>query len=133
VKDSEERHWQRLMRALRRTGAPVVPIRQWIPPKLPKRRGPRRIGRDVARWQPTLADALAPRGGAVRWSGSCRRCGVAWRGVVRDAGHPSAVLATLAVLRVPCPVCWALAWPALDQATRAGWSAVPSWLTPRWR
>ena len=121
------------MRALRRTGAPVVPIRQWIPPKLPKRRGLRRVQLDRVRKVPTLTAALQPRGGAVRWSGSCRRCGVVWRGVARNAGHPAAVAATLSILRVPCPVCWALAWPALDQATRDAWSAVPSWLWPRWR
>jgi hypothetical protein len=81
---------------------------------------------------PFLADALRSPG-QVRWLATCATCGVKWTGVVRDVQQPTAVLATLAVLRVPCPVCWALAWVEADQATRAAWSAVPSWLTPRWR
>ena len=80
---------------------------------------------------PSLEHALRqPR---IAWLARCPRCGVHWRGTIRDHGQDAAVLATLAVLRVPCPVCWALAWSSADQATRAAWSAVPSCIWPRWR
>jgi hypothetical protein len=70
---------------------------------------------------------------AVRWRARCARCGVSWRGAVLDTTQPAAVLATLAVMRVPCPVCWARTWASTDQATRDAWAAVDSWIVPRWR
>ena len=69
----------------------------------------------------------------IRWKARCHRCGVSWVGRVLDPSQPAAVLATLAVMRVPCPVCWARTWASTDQATRDAWAVVDSWLTPRWR
>jgi len=82
---------------------------------------------------PSLEHALRRRN-QVRWHSRCESCGVTWIGRVLDTKDvPAPVLATLAVLRVPCPVCWALAWASGDQATRAAWSRVPAWLRPRTR
>jgi len=82
---------------------------------------------------PSLEHALRQRNQA-RWHYRCEVCGITWVGRVLDTKDvPSSVLATLAVLRVPCPVCWALAWASGDQATRAAWSRVPAWLRPRMR
>lgn len=96
-------------------------------------RGVRATVHDRPRAQlPVLTHALRGRQ-QVRWYARCRRCGVAWSGRVLDVTQPASVLATLAVMRVPCPVCWAQAWASGDQATRAAWALVPSWITPRWR
>jgi len=82
---------------------------------------------------PTLEHALRRRG-QVRWFYHCTRCGVQWTGRIRQTKqHTASTLATLAVIRVPCPVCWALAWSEGDQATRDAWTAVPAWLRPRAR
>jgi hypothetical protein len=81
---------------------------------------------------PSLEHVLR-RSKAIRWYSRCRRCGVSWVGRVLDTTQPAAVLATLAVMRVPCPVCWARAWASTDQATRESWAVVPSWIVPRWR
>src|SRR5215467_2143911 len=70
---------------------------------------------------PSLAHALRRRN-QRRWTYRCEVCGVSWIGRVLDTKNvPAPALATLAVLRVPCPVCWALAWASGDQATRAAW------------
>jgi len=81
---------------------------------------------------PSLEHALRrPR--QRRWAMACDLCGVVWVGRVMDTTLPASALATLAVIRVPCPVCWALAWAEADQATRAAWTRVPAWLRPRAR
>jgi hypothetical protein len=131
---SDELEFRRLVRALKRTGLRLPEIEQRPRPQLPAREHPRHVATLPVRMPAkSLAAALRPRGGAVRWETACRRCGVRWRGVVQDVGHEANVLATLAVLRVPCPVCWALAWRGLDHATRDAWAAVDSWIVPRWR
>jgi len=78
---------------------------------------------------PSLAHVLE-RPGHVRWAMVCDQCGILWTGRVHKIVLPSPLQRTLTVLRVPCPVCWALAWAEADQATRAAWTRVPSWLRP---
>ena len=111
-----------------KTLAPVPRPRRYIRPRLE--------GSVVDRPRvrlPSLEHALRRRNQA-RWTYRCEVCGVTWIGRVLDTKDvPASVLATLAVIRVPCPVCWALAWASGDQATRAAWSRVPAWLRPRAR
>ena len=89
---------------------------------------------DPPRMHPPSLEHALRRSGQTRWSYHCTTCGVRWIGRVHHTRtKPAAVLATLAVIRVPCPVCWALAWASGDQATRAAWTRVPAWLRPRTR
>jgi hypothetical protein len=125
-------HFRRMIRTLRRLQI-VKTLPSFGPQPVRRPRYRPTVAADQPRTQlPVLEHALR-RPGEVRWLGHCDACGVWWVGHVRDVTQPAAVLATLAVMRVPCPVCWARAWASADQATREAWSLVPSWLTPRWR
>src|SRR5262245_15133104 len=110
------------------TLAPLPPRRRAVRPRLHV------TVEDRPRINPPSLEHALRQPNQLRWHYRCHTCGVVWEGRVLDTEDaPASHLATLAVLRVPCPVCWALAWASGDQATRKAWARVPAWLRPRAR
>lgn len=65
------------------------------------------------------------------WQARCTGCGIAWTTTL-DPSTPACVRAALAVIRVPCPVCWALRYRSAAASERSALAGVPA-LWPSWR